>query len=190
MTIIYFIRHAQADNAFRDDRTRSLTEKGMSDRSLVTEFLSDKNINAVLSSPYKRAVDTVSDFANSVDLDIVTVEDFRERKIDSNRVEDFEGFVKNQWADFSYKLSGGECLSEVQKRNVTALRKVLTEYKDKNIVIGTHGTALSTIINYYDQTYGFEDFMAMVFMTPWVVKMMFYGDKFVEMEKIDLLHLR
>jgi len=31
-------------------------------------------------------------------------------------------------------------------------------YEGKNIVIGTHGTALSTIINYYDSTYGYDDF--------------------------------
>jgi len=34
-------------------------------------------------------------------------------------------------------------------------------YEGKNIVIGTHGTALSTIINYYDSTYGYDDFERM-----------------------------
>lgn len=37
--------------------------KGLRDRTLVTEFLMDKQIDAVLSSPYKRAMDTVRDFA-------------------------------------------------------------------------------------------------------------------------------
>ena len=59
---VYFIRHAEADNAVRDGRARPLTEKGMNDRVLVTGFLQDKNINTMLSSPFKRAVDTIAEF--------------------------------------------------------------------------------------------------------------------------------
>ena len=44
--------------------TRELTEKGLEDRKLVTEFLWNKNIDLVLSSPYKRSVDTIKDFAD------------------------------------------------------------------------------------------------------------------------------
>ena len=51
MTTIYFMRHAQADNSVRDGRIRPLTEKGLADRKLVTEFLQDKDIDVVVSSP-------------------------------------------------------------------------------------------------------------------------------------------
>ena len=189
MTTIYFIRHAEADYTIRDGRIRPLTEKGLSERHLVTEFLRDKNIDAVVSSPFKRAVDTVADFAEKYGFDEVeTIEDFRERKSDSDwdRETDYFPLIERQWADFSYTLSDGECLAEVQKRNISALNQVLTRYKDKNIVIGTHGMALSTIINYYDSTYGFADFMAMRSIMPWVVKFDFVGNDCAGVEKIDL----
>ena len=35
--------------------------------------------------------------------------------------EDFDGFCRRQWADFSYCLSEGESLGQVQRRNVDAL---------------------------------------------------------------------
>jgi hypothetical protein len=35
--------------------------------------------------------------------------------------------------------------------------KLIEHYKGKNIVIGGHGTALSTIINYFDASFGYED---------------------------------
>ena len=190
MTTVYFIRHAEADNSIRDGRVRPLSEKGMNDRVLVTEFLKNKSIDAVLSSPFKRAVDTIADFANSTGIEIEIIEDFRERKSDSDfaRVENgFEEFMKQQWGEFSYTYSDGECLADVQDRNIAALNEALKKCKDKNIVIGTHGTALSTIINYYDRTYGFLDFMAMVNKLPWVVKMEFDDNGFIKMEKIDLL---
>jgi 2,3-bisphosphoglycerate-dependent phosphoglycerate mutase len=189
MTIVYFIRHAQSDNSVRDGRIRPLTEKGMNDRALVTVFLQQKSVDAVFSSPFKRAADTIADFAEKNGFCIETIEDFRERKSDSNMGTnniEFTSFMERQWIDFSYTFSDGECLAEVQDRNIVALNKILTKYKDKCIVIGTHGTALSTIINYYDQTYGFEDFMSMVNILPWVVKMSFDENICIEIEKIDL----
>jgi 2,3-bisphosphoglycerate-dependent phosphoglycerate mutase len=188
-TAVYFIRHAQADNAVRDGRIRPLTEKGMRDRALVTAFLQDKGIDVVLSSPFKRAVDTVADFAMKKNLGIELVEDFRERKSDSDMGRgrpEFDAFMERQWADFTYTLSDGECLADVRERNIAAFNEALAKYRGKNIVIGTHGTALSAIINYYDKTYGFADFMAMVDVLPWVVKMDFDGEACVGIEKIDL----
>ena len=57
-----------------------------------------------------------------------------------------------------------------------------------NPAIGTHGTALSTIVNYYDSSYGHADFMAMVNIMPWVVKMYFDGQNCAAIEKLDLFH--
>jgi 2,3-bisphosphoglycerate-dependent phosphoglycerate mutase len=192
MTTIYFIRHAQADNFVRDGRIRPLTEKGFADRRLVTEFLQDKTIDAVFSSPYKRAVDTIADFAEKNGFEIEIVEDFREQKSSKNMGRDnpvHYQFLEKQWTDFSYTLPGGESLYEVQKRNIDALNDILNRYKNKIIVIGTHGTALSTIINYYDNTYDFEDFMAMVNILPWAVKAEFDGIYCARMEKIELFNL-
>ena len=188
MTEIYFIRHAESDITVTDGRTRPLTTKGMADRRLVTDFLKDKNVDAVFSSPYKRAVDTVSDFAQKFGFEIETDEDFRERRSDGDwdRKTDYFALMERQWADFSYTLSDGECLAEVQERNIAALKRVLARYSDKTVTIGTHGTALSTIVNYFDNSYGFKDFMAMVGIMPWVVKMYFVGDDFAGLQKIDL----
>ena len=63
---------------------------------------------------------------------------FRERKVDSEWIEDFVSFSRRQWNDFSYKLSDKECLQEVQARNVSALKSVLGKYQGKNIIIGRH----------------------------------------------------
>jgi 2,3-bisphosphoglycerate-dependent phosphoglycerate mutase len=52
MTTIYFVRHAEPDYSNHDDENCPLTEKGFKDRELVTEFLEDKDIQILLSSPY------------------------------------------------------------------------------------------------------------------------------------------
>jgi 2,3-bisphosphoglycerate-dependent phosphoglycerate mutase len=45
--------------------------------------------------------------------------------------------------------------------------------KGKNIIIGSHGTSLSTIINYYDPTFGYDDFEKIRNVMPWVAKFIF-----------------
>lgn len=186
MTTVYFIRHAEPNYNNHDDLTRELSEKGKKDRKLVTEFLLDKDIDVALSSPYKRAVDTIKEFTDFKDLDIEIINDFRERKVDSGWIENFNEFCKSQWNDFNYKLSDGECLGEVQDRNIKALHKVLSEYKDKTIVIGSHGTALSTIINYYDKSFEYHDFEKIKGLMPWIVKFVFDKNNCIEIKQINL----
>jgi len=188
MTNVYFVRHAEPDFNIHDDITRPLTVKGKMDAKLVSMYLRDKEIHEVLSSPFLRAIDTVKDFADEVGFSIKIIQDFRERKVDSVWIEDFVSFTRKQWEDFDFKLSDGESLREVQNRNINALNKVLRLYKGKNIVIGTHGTALSTIINYYQKTYGYNDFEKMRMLMPWIVKMQFMNDECLNVSKIDILN--
>lgn len=189
MTTVYFVRHAEPNFDNHNDELRELTEKGLEDRKLVTEYLSDKSIDVVLSSPYKRSVDTVMDFVNRYNKEIERIDDFRERKVDSEWIKDFTEFCKRQWADFSYKYTDGETLAEVQKRNISALKKVLEQYENKNIVIGSHGTALSTIINYYDSTYGYEDFDKIRCLMPWIMKFTFEGKRLINMESVNVFEM-
>ena len=177
MTKVYLIRHAEPNYSNHDDLLRELTPKGMEDRKIVTEYLSNKKIDVVLSSPYKRAVMTLEDFAGKYGFKIETINDFHERVVGNEWIDNFFEFSKNQWADFDYKLEGGECLREVQTRNIAALKEVLKKYEGKNIAIGTHGTALSTIINYYDKSFGYSDFEKVRNVMPWIVAFEFNGEK-------------
>lgn len=186
MTTVYFIRHAEPNYDNHDDKSRELSNKGLQDRKLVTNFLLDKHIDAVLSSPYKRAIDTVADFAQLTNLEIETVEDFRERRVDSEWIADFHTFCKKQWEDFNYKLSDGETLKEVQSRNIEALDRVLKTFNGKNIVIGSHGTALSTIINYYDKTFGYFEFEKIKNLMPLVVEFTFEDTVCIKIRQYNL----
>jgi len=189
LTTIYFVRHAEPNYENHDDMLRELTAKGLEDRKLVTKFLADKNVDVILSSPFHRSIDTVRHFADSKGLEIAIIEDFRERRIDSVWIEDFNGFCKKQWEDFTYKLSDGECLAEVQERNISALNQVIKEYAGKTIVVGSHGTALSTIVNYYDNSFGYADFEKIRGLMPWVVEFTFDGRKCLGMKQYNLFEI-
>lgn len=185
-TTIYFVRHAEPNYKNHDDMLRELSTKGLEDRRLVTEFLRDKHVDVILSSPFKRAVDTVADLSEVKGLPIEVVDNFRERRVDSVWIEDFNSFCKAQWEDFEYKLSDGECLQEVQNRNIVALNQVLENYIGKTVVVGSHGTALSTIINYFDKDFGYEEFEKIRGLMPWIVEFSFENKKCVAIGMYDL----
>lgn len=186
MTQVYYVRHAEVDYNVHNDVKRPLTEKGKEDTKLIVEFFKNMEIHVILSSPYMRAIDTVSNLAKQKELDIITNYDLRERKIDSGWLDDFTTFCINQWKDFDYKLADGESLREVTNRNISVLNDVLSQYEGKNIVIGSHGTALSAIIHHYDSSFGYDDFNKIKYLMPWIVKFTFDDKKCIQIEKIDV----
>lgn len=185
ITNVYFVRHAQPDISIRDDLTRPLTKKGLEDTKKVTKALIDKNISSVYSSPYKRAADTVRDFVDTVKLDIIMDDNFCERRV-GEWVEDYKSYSQKQWEDFDFKLQDGESLREVQKRNINMLLQVIKDNMGKNIVIGTHGTALSTIINYFKPSFGHADFWGIIDKMPYILCFRFNGLDLEYIEEIKI----
>lgn len=173
MTVVYFIRHAQSDRSFHDEQTRPLTAEGIADTEKITLALKDKGITHIVSSPYTRTVQTVEGLSKALMLEIETDNDLRERNAGKWYGDRFFDFIEKQWADFDYRIEGGESLREVQERNVAALKRYFEKYKGQTIAIATHGTALSTIINYFFPEYGFEDFLKIADLMPLVLKMEF-----------------
>ncbi|MDE7233840.1 MAG: histidine phosphatase family protein, partial [Ruminiclostridium sp.] len=80
----------------------------------------------------------------------------------------------------------GECLREVQQRNIEALEDILNNYQNKVVAIGSHGTALSVIINYYDKSFIYADFERIKMLMPWIVKFFFDGKRCISIEKYNL----
>ena len=81
MTKVYFVRHAQPEHNWEEDRTRPLTEEGKKDSAIVLEFLKDKKIDAFYCSPYKRSMDTIAETADFFTKEIITDERLRERDL-------------------------------------------------------------------------------------------------------------
>ena len=182
MTKVFFVRHAEPVHSHSDDRTRPLTDEGMRDTALVVQTLKDKEIDAFFCSPYKRSVDTIKDAAAFYNMKIHTDERFREREhgIGKNNHEMFQ----KRWTDHDLHEEGGESIGMVQRRNIEALFEVLDDNQGKNIVIGTHGTALSTIMNYFNPEFGCDDFLRIIDWMPYIVEMDFDGRNLVTVKEI------
>ena len=174
LTTVIFVRHALPEFN-EDDRNRPLTEEGRRDSRIVLETLRDRYVLGFVSSPYRRSIETILEASYFFDMGIHTDERLRERKVG----ERFPDRLRERWADFSFAEPGGECLQSVQDRNVAALQDILREYAGKIVVVGTHGTALSTILHYYDPSFGADDFLRIVSWMPYIVELTFDGEQLV-----------
>jgi len=185
MTTIYFVRHAEPVHGWEEDRSRPLTEEGVKDSKAVADFLREIKVDLFYSSPYKRSVDTISDSAMEKKLPIRTDERFRER-VNGTEVNNIE-MIQKRWMDFDYHEEYGESLSMVQNRNVEALKEILQNHEGKTIVIGTHGTALSAILNYYEPEYDVNSFMRMINYMPYIIRLDFDGGRFIGKKELLIL---
>ncbi|MBY0121229.1 histidine phosphatase family protein [Bacillus sp. S/N-304-OC-R1] len=154
-TNLYFVRHAHSVYT-PDELQRPLSERGFADAQKVTEVLKKENIDLVISSPYKRAIETVEGIANLIDQEIQIVEGFKERMLSEKPVEDFQRAITKVWEDNSFSWQGGESNLYSQERGVKAAFHVLEKYNEKNIVIGTHGNIMVLIMNYFDSRFNFK----------------------------------
>lgn len=188
MTSVYFVRHAQPDKTVHDDRTRPLIAEGLRDSIAVADLLQGRNIDLLMSSPYKRSMDTIGVLSKRLGMEIHTDENFRERNAGGWHGDNFLEFIKKQWADFDYRIMNGENLREVQARNVSALKKLLSENEDRNIVLATHGTALSTILNYYYPEYDYSCFMKIIDFMPFVIRVDFENGSAVKAQVELVIH--
>lgn len=177
MTRVYFVRHAQSDWRSGTDRERGLTSEGAADAKAVYPFLADKKVDAFYCSPYRRSIDTIREAADRCGQPIQTDERLREREAapGGNCRELFE----KRWGDFDWHEPGGESLRSVQERNIAALTEILMQNRDKTIVTGTHGTALSTIINYYDPAWRLEEFLRVIDWMPFIIELDFDGTAYL-----------
>lgn len=185
MTKVYFVRHAQPVFNHADERTRPLTEEGKRDTKAVLDFLKDKNIDIFYCSPYKRSMDTIRETAEYFEKDIITDERLREREKGAGG--NNHGMFQKRWADHNYHEPGGESITMVQERNIAALENILEKSKDKNIVIGTHGTALSTILNFYDSSYNCDSFLRIIDWMPYIIELDFEGTTLIN--QIEHIHI-
>lgn len=181
ITRVYFVRHAQPEHKWEDDRTRPLTAEGKQDSQIVLDFLNSREIDIFYSSPYKRSFDTIADTAAFFGKEILTDERLREREkgINGNK----HGMFEKRWADHDYHEEDGESINMVQERNIAVLTEILAENKGKSIVIGTHGTALSTILNYYHPEFGCRDFLRIIDWMPYIIELDFDGNKLLSIKE-------
>ncbi|GAA3399703.1 histidine phosphatase family protein [Paenibacillus hodogayensis] len=156
-TTVYMIRHAESIYIEGAERERGLTDKGSEDARLIRELLLGARIDAFVSSPYRRAIDTISPLAEAAGKEIAIEEDLRERQASAT------GFGKDAFMEAKRKLfdnpgfayPGGESSIEAQERACRSLSRLIGQYRGQSLAVGTHGDIMTLMLNRYDSRFDY-----------------------------------
>lgn len=185
-TVVYMVRHGESPKE-GNERTRGLTVRGYTDAQRVTDILKkDKKMDVVVSSPYMRSISTVKELAKQIGQEVLVFEDLRERHFSSKdrRLADKElrPLLEESFLNSNYSFEGGESNDECQKRAIKVLKELLDTYRDKEIVIGTHGAVMTLMMRYFDSTYDL-DFLHST-SKPDIYRMEFIEQELVNVKRI------
>jgi 2,3-bisphosphoglycerate-dependent phosphoglycerate mutase len=181
LTNLYFVRHAHSTYT-PDELRRPLSEKGQIDTEIITQILKEENIDYMISSPYKRAVQTVEGVADYFGKEVIVENGFKERILSEGPVENFNLAVTKVWEEPAFSWEGGESNIIAQKRGVEVTLKVLERYEGKNIIVGTHGNIMVLIMNFFDKKYDFSFWKEL--SMPDIYKLTFNGTTLKEVNRI------
>ena len=153
MTTIYLMRHSIAlkniNNDYNNDILQLQNEKmplSIAGEELASNISKEEelqSIDVVISSNYVRTMATAKYISKANNVNLIVNSAFGERKFGVNSWDELpSGFELRQNDDENYKIGDGESQKEVRERVYKALMKVIDEYKDKRIVIVSHGSAI------------------------------------------------
>ena len=158
MTILYLVRHGEtewnAKNKIQGNMDIELNDKGLKQAEFVADRLSNENIDIIYSSRLKRAKTTAQIIADSMQLSVNELDEFREiglgpwegltmNEINEKYTEHYK-FYREKPSNFN--MPGAETFLQVTERFCSAINTIISQNKDKKIVIVSHGAAIKAAI--------------------------------------------
>jgi 2,3-bisphosphoglycerate-dependent phosphoglycerate mutase len=162
---VLLVRHAEpvaVGTPDIHDDDRPLTDAGRTAASELAAELDGWELTAIYSSPYARALETVTLLANRRGLTVQILDDLRERRLAPEPHDGWRGSLERSWADADLELPGGESGRTAQRRAVATLDLLRTRHADGGrIVLGSHGNLISLVLQALQPDVGFDFHMAM-----------------------------
>jgi 2,3-bisphosphoglycerate-dependent phosphoglycerate mutase len=157
---VYLIRHAEPVPQGMpgvEENERPLSERGRGAAIRLAEDFDAIPLNALYSSPYPRARQTIEPLAARRRIDIKTIEDLRERLLSASPLVDWRSHLERSWIDFSYAPAGGETSRIAQRRIVATLEQIAARHSDGSaIALASHGNLIALALNAFDARVDFK----------------------------------
>jgi 2,3-bisphosphoglycerate-dependent phosphoglycerate mutase len=155
MTTLILVRHAQsAPDPALPERDWPLSDKGRQQALDLAPALAELGVDALASSPYLRAIETLRPYAEGAGLAIAVDEDLREKSLGGwmDDVAEVEVAVRRMHDDPDFKLEGGESGRSLNARVDAALARVVSANRGRTIAVGSHGGVLGHLISRHAAT--------------------------------------
>lgn len=151
-------------------------KKGREQADELDRFFSRLEVDGILSSPYKRAVQSIMPLAKRLHLKVTTDERLAERKLSARPIADWREKLKQTFSQLDVCFEGGES-SRTAMNRAQAVLKDLALAGDKNIIVVTHGNLLVLLLKLFDPRFGFEQWHRLTNPDVFLLKMDNAADK-------------
>jgi broad specificity phosphatase PhoE len=155
-TTLYLARHAESDwnaqNRFQGHIDRPLTSRGRAQAAALAERLAEVELEAVYSSPLRRALETAAVVATERGLRPVAHPDLCEVDVGTwaglSRDEVAERFPQafQRWLDGGEGWEDGETYREMSVRVLAVVREIAERHPDGSVLIVSHGGPIRAVV--------------------------------------------
>jgi 2,3-bisphosphoglycerate-dependent phosphoglycerate mutase len=145
---ILVVRHAEPVVATVDgppEPLRPLTERGHRQAEELADELCAAAPHTIVSSPYRRALDTVRPASRRLGLQVELLDDLREWRSGLRPTPDWKRHYLRCWEDPAHAAPGAESHDQARARMLAALDRIVARWRSRGgtVVAGTHGTVIS-----------------------------------------------
>jgi broad specificity phosphatase PhoE len=155
VTTIFLARHGESDwnveKRFQGHSDRPLTERGREQAYALADLLGTERIDAIYTSPLRRARETAEIVAARARLKAVALPELQE--VDTGSWSGLsradvetrfpEGFAR--WRSGGSGWEDGESYEEMAERVISALRKIAEDHPDGRVLVISHGGPIRAI---------------------------------------------
>ncbi|MDD5431075.1 MAG: class I tRNA ligase family protein [Candidatus Pacebacteria bacterium] len=154
----YFVmRHGQSDSNVKEINSCApeivdikITEKGKAQVKKTAEELKKKKIDLIFTSPLQRTKQTAEIVSGVLGVSVKVDDRLKEYNMgifNGQSYKVFDDFIgDNQLNKFSKRMERGENLEDIKMRMMNFILELENKYKDKNILIVSHGDPLWVLI--------------------------------------------
>jgi len=156
MKTLYLVRHCQSTGQAPE---APLTETGLGQAERLADFLAALEPDRIVSSPFRRAVQSVEPLAARLGLAIEIDARLRERLL-TTAPGDWREQYRRSFDEVDAVLEGGESTRSAQARAAAAIEAILAAPARATVVV-SHGNLSTLILRHFDGRAGFAEWQAM-----------------------------
>jgi 2,3-bisphosphoglycerate-dependent phosphoglycerate mutase len=150
---LYIIRHAKATGQNPD---APLTPEGEQQAIRLADQFVSLPIERIVSSPYRRATQSIAPLAQRLQLPITTDERLTERVLSSSDLADWMSALRASFDDLELCFPGGESSGAATQRAVAVLNDVLAHSVGTSVIV-THGNLMTLLLKHFNPEIGFAE---------------------------------
>ena len=150
---LYLIRHGETnynkENRLQGDLNTRLNEVGRGQAMAVSKEIAELDIDIIISSPQRRAIDTAEIIASRINKEIIIYENLRERSFGilqgmlfSEILDRYPKFLEIVASENSGQIEGVETLLEIEKRVSDVIDFLKKNYSNKKVLLVSHGATV------------------------------------------------